>query len=627
MNTVRVKSARILSPTFEPRVVFVILLLISFMIKGNALGLEYDSQSFSTDTTPRNDTPDVVYINKDDATCGGNTPCYTTMQDGINAAASGSTVKVAQGVYNEDVTVDSSKTLILQGGWDPDFTFQTTRTIVNSLTITGAVDISNIILGDTEMEVYLAGITDPDNPYAVVSTDGQVTESIGVTAEKDRNGNITETTGVTFASLLNVEDKWGYFKIGSDGYFSTCQGPDGYEIRYTNYTDTSVDMTVYDPNGNLIAGPTTANIPESVFQSLQQLSSYTNSRGPTDVTRGNAFNLTSEEWKRQLRYALEVVNAFSCVAGIILTHTGALTPVGLFLSAYGCGSTFATLVGSITGNEELQDAGDIVDANLCDTTPGVGCISPVTSAAAHGFDESDPSVPTELTATAVSSSQINLGWNPSTDDVRVRGYKVYRNGSYLTAVTTTSTSDSGLNSSTQYCYTVLAYDAAGNESEQSNQACAITSPETTTTTTTTSSSSTTTTSTSTTTSSTTTSTITSTTIGGTWISDESQTGLTPFTFVFDNAGNVLSLTGGNKCPTHSVSGRFTVETNGSISGNYHVEFTSCRTGNYVISNVNCSGSITSPTSMTVDFIENWQSTGDSGTYSDTWFYTKSFNKQ
>ena len=89
-------------------------------------------------------------------------------------------------------------------------------------------------------------------------------------------------------------------------------------------------------------------------------------------------------------------------------------------------------------------------------------------------DTTLPSVPAGLTATAVSSSQIDLSWTASTDNVDVTGYKVYRDGSYLKSVTSTSTSDTGLSSSTQYCYTVTAYDTAGNESNQSTQACATT---------------------------------------------------------------------------------------------------------------------------------------------------------
>jgi hypothetical protein len=90
-------------------------------------------------------------------------------------------------------------------------------------------------------------------------------------------------------------------------------------------------------------------------------------------------------------------------------------------------------------------------------------------------DTTPPSVPTGLIATAVSASQINLSWNASTDDVGVAGYKIYDYyGTYLKSVATTSTSFTGLNPNTPYCFSVSAFDAAGNESGQSSQACTAT---------------------------------------------------------------------------------------------------------------------------------------------------------
>lgn len=89
-------------------------------------------------------------------------------------------------------------------------------------------------------------------------------------------------------------------------------------------------------------------------------------------------------------------------------------------------------------------------------------------------DTIPPSTPTNLQATAVSSTQINLSWSASPES-DVEGYKIYRDGSYLKSVTTTSYSDTNLTPSTQYCYTISAYDAGGNESNQSNSVCEITS--------------------------------------------------------------------------------------------------------------------------------------------------------
>jgi hypothetical protein len=90
-------------------------------------------------------------------------------------------------------------------------------------------------------------------------------------------------------------------------------------------------------------------------------------------------------------------------------------------------------------------------------------------------DTTPPSKPTSLIASTSSSSQINLIWAGSTDIVGVTGYNVYRNGIRAASVTTgTSYSDTGLNPSTTYTYTVAAYDAAGNVSPQSTSASATT---------------------------------------------------------------------------------------------------------------------------------------------------------
>jgi len=89
-------------------------------------------------------------------------------------------------------------------------------------------------------------------------------------------------------------------------------------------------------------------------------------------------------------------------------------------------------------------------------------------------DSSSPTTPTNLTATAQSSSQINLSWTASTDNVGVTGYKVFRNGAQVGTAPNTSYSDTGLTQNTTYAYTVAAVDAAGNTSSQSAVASATT---------------------------------------------------------------------------------------------------------------------------------------------------------
>src|SRR5439155_791894 len=90
-------------------------------------------------------------------------------------------------------------------------------------------------------------------------------------------------------------------------------------------------------------------------------------------------------------------------------------------------------------------------------------------------DTTPPTVPTGLTVTSASCSQINLSWNASTDpDSPVKGYNIYRNGAFNEQVLApaTAAANTGLAASTRYSYTVTAIDGAGNESAAGTAASA-----------------------------------------------------------------------------------------------------------------------------------------------------------
>jgi N-acetylglucosamine-6-sulfatase len=85
-------------------------------------------------------------------------------------------------------------------------------------------------------------------------------------------------------------------------------------------------------------------------------------------------------------------------------------------------------------------------------------------------DTEAPTVPTELMATAVEATHVDLSWTASTDDVAVTGYTIYRDGAPIGLVDglTTSYVDSSVSPGTTYTYTVDAFDAAGNHSPASD---------------------------------------------------------------------------------------------------------------------------------------------------------------
>src|SRR5438876_997939 len=81
---------------------------------------------------------------------------------------------------------------------------------------------------------------------------------------------------------------------------------------------------------------------------------------------------------------------------------------------------------------------------------------------------------TKQAAPAMPATQISLSWTASTDNVGVAGYTIFRNGGKITTTASNSYSDSTLAANTNYTYTVLAFDAAGNTSAPSAPVTATT---------------------------------------------------------------------------------------------------------------------------------------------------------
>lgn len=82
-------------------------------------------------------------------------------------------------------------------------------------------------------------------------------------------------------------------------------------------------------------------------------------------------------------------------------------------------------------------------------------------------DTQAPTTPTNLVASNITTSSLQLNWIASTDNVGVSGYDVYMNGTLKTSVTSTSASITGLTAATSYSFFVKAKDAAGNASANS----------------------------------------------------------------------------------------------------------------------------------------------------------------
>ena len=85
-------------------------------------------------------------------------------------------------------------------------------------------------------------------------------------------------------------------------------------------------------------------------------------------------------------------------------------------------------------------------------------------------DTTPPSTPAGLATSNVTQTGVTLNWTASSDNVGVAGYDLYANASQVGSATTTSYSFTSLGCGTSYTLGVVAYDAAGNRSNQASVA-------------------------------------------------------------------------------------------------------------------------------------------------------------
>ena len=93
-------------------------------------------------------------------------------------------------------------------------------------------------------------------------------------------------------------------------------------------------------------------------------------------------------------------------------------------------------------------------------------------------DTTGPSVPQNLSATAISETQISLLWQESSDtESGISHYNIYRNGSSIATSASASYLDTGLVSAATYSYEVSAINRVGLESDLSDAVEAATASD------------------------------------------------------------------------------------------------------------------------------------------------------
>jgi hypothetical protein len=172
--------------------------------------------------------------------------------------------------------------------------------------------------------------------------------------------------------------------------------------------------------------------------------------GPVVYSAGNAWGETTVNWNTRPARTSGAVDD----KGAIATNSWVEYDVTQFVT--GNGTYSFNLAGPSTDGIDFRSREYATDQPQLVVTTGAP-------------DTQKPTVPGNLTGAATGPNQVDLSWQPSSDNVGVTGYTVYRDGGPIATIgATTAYSDTAVSASTAYRYEVRARDAAGNLSDPSN---------------------------------------------------------------------------------------------------------------------------------------------------------------
>jgi chitodextrinase len=284
--------------------------------------------------------------------------------------------------------------------------------------------------------------------------------------------------------------------------FTGAQTAGNLNVVVVGWNDsTAVISSVTDSKGNVYApavGPTAVagKLSQSVYYAKNIAAAAANAN--TVTVKFNVAAVAADI--RILEYSgLDLASPVDVVSAASGTGTTASTPAVVTTNAndllFGAATVTSHNTGpgaGFTSRVITSPDGDIAEDRIVTAVGSYSATAPMTSgswvmqmvafkAAGVVVDTMPPTAPSNLAATATSSTGINLTWTASTDNVGVAGYRVERcqgtgcaTFAQIATPIGTSFADTGLVGSTSYSYQVRAADTTGNLSTYSNIATAQT---------------------------------------------------------------------------------------------------------------------------------------------------------
>jgi len=122
---------------------------------------------------------------------------------------------------------------------------------------------------------------------------------------------------------------------------------------------------------------------------------------------------------------------------------------------------------SVTSLDYWDVSGDDTNNQVIASTYGRGVFTGSFTEAAI-TDAEPPTPPTNLVASNITANSVDLNWDAATDNIGVTEYDVYQDGNLIATVPTNPYQAIGLSPTTSYDFYVIAKDAVGNSSPESN---------------------------------------------------------------------------------------------------------------------------------------------------------------
>jgi glucose/arabinose dehydrogenase len=289
--------------------------------------------------------------------------------------------------------------------------------------------------------------------------------------------NHTGYTGTGFVDYTNITGSYVEFTVSA-----ATAGTSSLALRYANGTSTDrpMDLSV---NGTVVASgvsfPATTDWNTWATKSVNvQLDAGSNKIRATATTANGGPNLdrvsvgASADTQAPSRPGQPSCSAIGEDA-LTLSWGASTDNVGVAAyDLYEHGNKLGEAVGDAT-SKALTGLSPNTTYNLTviarDAAGNASQASPVVDCTTRpSSDTTPPGKPGTLTSSNVTATSADLSWGASTDDKAVVGYDVRSDTTVYKSVTGTSTTLTGLACNSPYTLNVVARDAAGNVSPQSN---------------------------------------------------------------------------------------------------------------------------------------------------------------